>query len=180
MKLGLCFLTVNLKEEILRIGDVMVDAEDLSALAATLVAFWLMLHVWGTVKNPCEKILIPCIYHVNGYPWGLLCLYMAQQQAFYDDSLKQGPPTNIIELADILLKAVTETQWNITFPIQRFVMPKQPLFGEGCASSGIGVILAVFGFIDNPADNGIPHFQWSFHGMESDRQRLLYRFTQWK
>ena len=118
--------------------------------------------------------------HVNGNLWGLLCLNMAQQQAFYDDGLKQSPPTNIIELADNLLKAVLETQWNITFPIQRFGMPKQPLFREGCASCGIGVILAVFDFIDNPADNGIPHFHWSFHDMGSHRQRLLYHFTQWK
>ena len=36
MKLGLCFLTVNLEDEILRIGDVMVDAEDLSTLAAEM------------------------------------------------------------------------------------------------------------------------------------------------
>ena len=35
-------------------------------------------------------------------------------------------------------------------------------------------------FIDNPADNGIPHFHWSFHDMGSHRQRLLYHFTQWK
>ena len=118
--------------------------------------------------------------HVNGNQWGLLCLNMAQQQAFYDDGLKQSPPTNIIELADNLLKAVSETQWNITFPIQRFGMPKQPLFGEGCASCGIGVILAVFDFIDNPADNGIPHFHWIFHDMGSHHQRRLYRFTQWK
>lgn len=69
--------------------------------------------------------------HVNGNHWGLLCLNITQHQAFYDDGLKQSPPTNIIELADNLLKAVSETQWNITFPIQRFGMPKQPLFGEG-------------------------------------------------
>lgn len=113
--------------------------------------------------------------HVNGNHWGLLCLNITQHQAFYDDGLKQSPPTNIIELADNLLKAVSETQWNITFPIQRFGMPKQPLFREGCASCGIGVILAVFDFIDNPADNGIPHlyFHWSFHDMGSHRQGLL-------
>ena len=105
---------------------------------------------------------------------------MAQQQAFYDNGLKQSPPTSIIELADNLLKAVSETQRNITFPIQRFGMPKQPLFWEGCASCGIGVILAVFDFIDNPTDNGIPHFHWSFHDIGSHRQRLLYRFIQWK
>ena len=69
--------------------------------------------------------------HMNGNLWGFLCLNTAQQQAFYDDGLKQNPPTNTIELADNLLKAVSETQWNITFPIQRFGMPKQPLFGEG-------------------------------------------------
>ena len=104
---------------------------------------------------------------------------MAQQQAFYDDGLKQSPPTNSIELADNLLTAVLETQWNITFPTQRFGMPKQPLFREGCASCCIGVILAVFDFIDNPADNGILHFHWSFHDMGSHLGRLLYRFTQW-
>ena len=89
--------------------------------------------------------------------------------AFYDDGLKQSPPTNIIELADNLLKAVLETQWNIIFPTQ-----------QGCASCGIAVILAVFDFVDNPADNAIPHFHWSFHVMGSHRQRLLCRFTQWK
>ena len=78
--------------------------------------------------------------HVNGNHWGLLCLNITQQQAFYDDGLKQSPPTNIIELADNLLKAVSETQWNITFPIQWFGMPKQQLFEEGCASCGIGVM----------------------------------------
>ena len=105
---------------------------------------------------------------------------MVQQQAFYDDGLKQRPPTNIIELADNLQKAVSETQWNTTFRIQQFGMSKQPFFGEGCASCDIRVILAVFDFIDNPADNGIPHFHWSLHDMASHRQRLLYRFTQWK
>ena len=64
--------------------------------------------------------------HVNEKHWGLLRLNMAQQQTFYDDGLKQSAPTNIIELADNLLKAVSETQWNITFPIQRFGMPRQP------------------------------------------------------
>ena len=118
--------------------------------------------------------------HVNCNHWRLLCLNMAQHQAFYDDGLKQSPPTNIIELADNLLKAVSETQWNITFPIQRFGMPKQPLFGEGCASCGICVTLAVFDFIDNPADNGIPHFHLSFRDMGSHHQRLLHHFTQWK
>ena len=116
--------------------------------------------------------------HVNDNLWGLLCLNMAQQQAFYDDGLKQSPPTNIIELADNLLKAVLETQWNIIFPTQRFGMPKQPLF-RGCASWGIGVILAVFDFIDSPADNGIPHLHWSFYDLGSHRQRFLYCFTQW-
>ena len=52
--------------------------------------------------------------NVNGKHWGLLCLNMAQQQAFYDDGLKQSPLTSINELADNLLKAVSETQWNIT------------------------------------------------------------------
>ena len=84
------------------------------------------------------RILTPI--HVNGNLWGLLCLNMAQEQAFYDDGLKQSPATNIIELADNLLKAVSETQWNITFPIQWFGMPKQQLFVEGCASCGIGVM----------------------------------------
>ena len=75
---------------------------------------------------------------------------MAQQQSFYDNGLKQSPPTNIIKWADNLLKAVLETQWNIIFPTQRFGMPKKPLFREGCASCGIGVILAVFDLIDSP------------------------------
>ena len=44
--------------------------------------------------------------HVNGKHWGLLRLNMALQQAFYDDGLKQSAPTNVIELADNLLKAV--------------------------------------------------------------------------
>ena len=105
---------------------------------------------------------------------------MAQQQAFYDDGLKQSPPTNSIELADNLLKAVLETQWTIIYPTQQFGMPKQPLFREGCASCGIGVMLAVFDFVDNPTDNGIPHFHWSFYDMGSHCQRLLYRFIQWK
>ena len=118
--------------------------------------------------------------HVNGNLWGLLCLNMAQEQGFYDDGLKQSPPTNSIELADNLLKAVLETQWNIIFPTQQFGMPKQPLFREGCASCGIGVILAVFDFIDSPTDNGIPHFHWSFYDMGSHRQRRLYHFIQWK
>ena len=48
--------------------------------------------------------------HVHSNRWGPLCLNTAQQQAFYDDGLKQSPPTNIIELADNLLKAVLETQ----------------------------------------------------------------------
>ena len=44
--------------------------------------------------------------HVNGKHWDLLRLNIAQQQASYDDGLKQSAPTNIIELADNLLKAV--------------------------------------------------------------------------
>ena len=68
--------------------------------------------------------------HVNGNHWGLLCLNMAQQQAFYDDGLKQSRPTNIIELADNLPKAVSETQWNIPFPIQRFGTPNSQYLGK--------------------------------------------------
>ena len=209
------------QEEILRIGDLMVDAEDLSTLAAERYFSGFLIdaarlryseepmrkkshslylpsftQTWALTRNvqflqtklkpylsrmdlgDVAWILTPT--HVNGNHWGLLCLNMAQQQAFYDDGLKQSPLTSINELADNLLKAVSETQWNITFPIQRLGMPKQPIFGEGCASCGIGVILAVFDFIDNPTDNVIPHFHWSFHDMGSHRQRLLYRFTQWK
>ena len=74
--------------------------------------------------------LTPQRIHVNGNHRGLLCLNMPQQQAFYDDGIKQSPPTSIIDLADNLLKAVSETQWNITFSIQWFGMRKQPLFGK--------------------------------------------------
>ena len=209
------------QEEILRIGDVIVDAEDLSTLAAeryisgflidatclryseepmrkNFHSFYLpsFTQTWALTRNMqfLQTKLKPYLsrmdlgdvvwtltpIHVNGNHWGLLCLNMAQQQAFYDDGLKQSPLTSINKLADNLLKAVSETQWNITFPIQRFGMPKQPLFGEGCASCGIGVILAVFDCIDNPTDYAIPHFHWSFQVMGIHRQRLLYRFTQWK
>ena len=48
--------------------------------------------------------------HVNGNHWGLLiCLNMAQQQAFYDDGFKQSPLTSINESTDNLLKGVSET-----------------------------------------------------------------------
>ena len=160
------------QDEILRIGDVMVDAEDLSTLAAERYISGFLIdaaclrqseetmrknshslyllsftQTWALTRNVqfLQTKLKPYLsrmdlgdvvwtltpIHVNGNHWGPLYLNMAQQQAFYDDGLKQSPPTNIIELADNLLKAVLETQWNITFPIQRFGMPKQPLFGEG-------------------------------------------------
>ena len=148
------------QDEILRIGDVMVDAEDLSTLAAEryisgflidaaclryseepmpknsdslYLPVPLFTQTWALTRNVqfLQTKLKPYLsrmdlndvvwtltpIHVNGDQWGLLCLNMAQKQAFYDDGLKQSPPTNIIELADNLLKAVSETQWNITFPI---------------------------------------------------------------
>ena len=71
---------------------------------------------WGLTKNvqflqtklnpylsrmdPGDVVRILTPIHVNGNHWGLLCLNMAQQQAFNDDGLKQSPPTNIIELAE--------------------------------------------------------------------------------
>ena len=119
--------------------------------------------------------------HVNGNHWGLLCLNITQHQAFYDDGLKQSPPTNIIELADNLLKAVSETQWNITFPIQRFGMPKQPLFGEGWASCGICVTLAVW-FHRQPCrqwnSSLVLSLEFSWYGESSPE--TSYRFTQRK
>ena len=103
---------------------------------------------------------------------------MAQQQAIYDDGLKQNPPRNTVEFAHYLLKAVScnsENKWNITLPIERFGMPRQPSFGEGCASCGVGVILAVYDFIDNPADNRIPKLHWHFPGKTSpDNSLSLY------
>ena len=212
------------QQEILRIGDMIVDAEDLATLAAerNLAGFVIdaaclryseeamarkshslylpsFTQTWASRSNLCflktklkpylsgkdlsNVIWILTPIHVNGNHWGLLCLNMAQQQAFYDDGLKQNPPRNIVEFAQNLLKAVScnsENKWNITIPIERFGMPKQPLFGEGCASCGVGVILAVYDFIDNPADIRIPQFHWHFHDMGRHRQSLLYRFTQWK
>ena len=55
---------------------------------------------------------------------------MAQQQAFYDDGFKQSPPTNIIELAENLLKAVSETQWNITLQFSGLECPNSHYLGK--------------------------------------------------
>ena len=211
------------QEEILKIGDVIVDTNDLSTLAAerylngfvidaacmkyseeamsrnshslylpSFTQTWasssnllflkskLKPYLSGRVLNNIIWILTPI--HVNGNHWGLLCLNMVQRQAFYDDGLKQNPPRNMVDIVDNLLKAVScnsTTKWSIPTPFERFGMPKQPLFGEGCASCGVGVVLAVFDFIENP-DVTIPKFHWHFHDMGSHRQRLLYRFTQWK
>ena len=173
-----------------------------------------MLHVWGTVRNPCEKIPFPSTVIFTNLGFNQKCAISTNKvealpfkngswlccmdpysnprkwQPLGSPLPKYGTAANIlwwwlktessyhsIELADNLLTAVLETQWNIIFPTQRFGMPKQPLFREGCAGCGIGVILAVFDFIDNPADNGIPHFYWSFYDVGSHRQRLLYHFT---
>ena len=120
--------------------------------------------------------------HVNGNHWGLPCLNMQQQQAFYDDGLKQNHPLNLPGIVENLVKAIScssDTNWNIAVPIGRFGMPKQPLFGEGCASCGVGVVLSAHDFLTTH-DARMPKFQWSFHDMNKHRQRLLLKFSQWK
>lgn len=107
---------------------------------------------------------------------------MVQQVPFYDDGLKQNPPINIAHIVDNLIKAVSsnsKTKWTIPSPIKRFGMPRQPLFGEGCASCGVGVVLAAYDFMNNP-DARIPNFQWHFHDMRNHPQRLLHNFSQWR
>ena len=159
------------REEILKIGDVIVDTNDLSTLAAERYMYlnglidaacmkysekamsrnshslylpsftqtWasssnllflkskLKPYLSGRVLNNIIWILTPI--HVNGNHWGLLCLNMVQQQAFYDDGLKQNPPRNMVDIVDNLLKAVScnsTTKWNIPTPFECFEMPKQP------------------------------------------------------
>jgi len=112
---------------------------------------------------------------------GLLCLNMVRQQVFYDDGLKQNYPSNLSEIVENLAKAVSsssETKWNFASPLKRFGMPKQPLFGEGCARCGVGVVLAAHDFLNTP-DLQIPYFHWKFNEMKKHRL-LLHQFTQWK
>ena len=163
------------QDEILRIGDVMVDAEDLSTLAAEryisgfLIDAACLRYTEETMRKNSHSLYLPSFtqtwaltrnvqflqtklkpylsrmdlgdviwiltpIHVNGNHWGLHCLNMAQRQAFYDDGLKQSPPSNIIELPDNLLKALSETQWNITFPITLGIFDRflttPPVFGH--------------------------------------------------
>ena len=180
------------QQEVLRIGDLIVDANDLSTLVGEryLTGFvidaaclkyseeamsrgscslylpsstqtWassnslrflkskLQPYVSGRNLSGISWILTPI--HVNGNHWGLLCLNMVQQQIFYDDGLKQNHPSNIPEIVENLLKAVScssQTAWNISLPLQRFGMPKQPSSGEGSASCGVGVVLATHDFLN--------------------------------
>lgn len=211
------------QQVILQIGDMLVDAEDLSTLAAerylngfvidgaclkysdeamsrnsrtlylpSCTQTWASSNNLRFLKSKLKPFLsgrdlsniiwILTPIHVNGNHWGLLCLNMVQQVPFYDDGLKQNPPINIALIVENLLNAVSsnsKTKWNIPTPIERFGMPRQPLFGEGCASCGVAVVLAAYDFIFNP-DAGIPKFQWHFRDMGNHRQRLLYNFSQWR
>lgn len=176
---------------ILRIGDTLVDTNDLSTLAAErylrgfvidaaclkyneeaiasdtrslnlpsftqtwasssnnlFLKFKLRPYLSGRNLSGIVWVLTPI--HVNGNHWGLLYLNIVQQQVFSDDGLKQNHPSNIPEIVENLVKVVScsmEIKWNITLPLNRFGMPKQPLFGEGCASCGVGVVLAVQDFL---------------------------------
>lgn len=211
------------QQEILQIGDIIVDAEDLSTLAAERYLNGFVIdgaclkysdeamsrnshtlylpsctQTWASSSNLrfLKSKLKPFLsgrdlrniiwiltpIHVNGNHWGLLSLNMVQQVPFYDDGLKQNPPINIAHIVDQLIKAVSsnsKTKWAIPSPIERFGMPRQPLFGEGCASCGVGVVLAAYDFMNNP-DARIPNFQWCFHDMRNHRQRLLHNFSQWR
>ena len=179
---------------ILQIGDMLVDAEDLSTLAAEWYLNGFVIdgaclkysdeatsrnsrilylpsctQTWASrsnlrfLKSKLKPFLsgrdlsniiwILTPIHVNGNHWGLLCLNMLQQVPFYDDGLKQNPPINIALIVENLLNAVSsnsKAKWNIPTPIERFGMPRQPLFGEGCASCGVAVILTAYDFIFNP------------------------------
>lgn len=120
--------------------------------------------------------------HVNSNHWVVLCLHMVQQQIFYDDGLKHNHPSNIPEILENLLKAVScssQTAWNISLLLQLFRMPKQPSSGEGSASCGVGVVLATHDFL-NTHHCTIPKFHWQFNEMKQHHLRLLHQLTQWK
>lgn len=144
-------------------------------------------YVCGKDLSEIHWILTPI--HVNGNHWGLLCLNMVLRQVFYDDGLKLNPPSNICEIIQMLIEAtccisvskqpLPTTNWNITLPIKRFGMPKQPLVGEGCGSCGVGVILAAHDFL-NVNLPSVPNFLWKFEDMTKHRQMILYQFVKWK
>ena len=211
------------QQEILRMGDLIVDANDLSTLVAERYLTGFVIDVaclkyseeamsrgslslylpsstqtWASSNNLLflKSKLQPFVsgrnlsgilwiltpIHVNGNHWGLLCLNMVQQQIFYDDGLKQNHPSNLLEIVENLLKAVScssQTAWDISLPLQRFGMPKQPSSGEGSSSCGVGVVLATHDFL-NTHHCTIPKFRWKFNEMKKHRLRLLHQFTQWK
>ena len=86
-------------------------------------------YLFGRNVDGILWILTPI--NVNGNHWGLLCLNMEQQQAFYKDGLRQNHPSNLPGIVENLMKAIScssDTKWNTAIPIERFGIPKKPLF----------------------------------------------------
>ena len=212
------------EQEILRVNDVIVDANDLSSLAAerfvtgfvidvlclkfceeaimakdsqslylpSFTQTWascgsipylkskLKPYVSGRNLSEVQWILTPI--HVNGNHWGLLCINMVLREVFYDDGLKVNHPSNINEIVQKVFQVIScspASNLNIPLQIKRFGMPTQPPVGEGCASCGVGVVLAARDFLA-VQDSSIPKFHWKFQDMTKHRQKLLYKFVQWR
>lgn len=208
------------EQEILRINDVIVDANDLSSLACerfvtgfvidalclkfceeamgkslylpSFTQTWascgslpyvkskLKPYISGRNLSEIQWLLTPI--HVNGNHWGLLCINMVLREVFYDDGLKLNHPSNLCEIVQKIFQAIScspASNLNILLPIRRFGMPTQPSVGEGCASCGVGVVLAAHDFLV-VQDSSIPKFNWKFQDMTKHRQKLLYKFVEWR
>ena len=208
------------EQEILCIHDVIVDANDLSSLAAerfvtgfvidalclkfceeamgkslylpSFTQTWascgslpylkskLKPYISGRNLSEIQWLLTPI--HVNGNHWGLLCINMVLREVFYDDGLKLNHPSNLCEIVQKVFQAISCSpagNLNILLPIRRFEMPTQPSVGEGCASCGVGVVLAAHDFLV-VQDSSIPKFHWKFQDMTKHRQKLLYKFVEWR
>ena len=106
--------------------------------------------------------------HTNSRKWKPLgpplLKHWAKKQVFYDDGSRMNTPSDLPGIIHMLRQAIgssSEAEWDKSLPVKRFGMPKQPLVADGCGSCGVGVILAVYDFL-NTSDSQIPDFQWQF------------------
>lgn len=133
-------------------------------------------------------ILSP-VHFENPQHWGLLSLDVATTTIYFDDGLKISPQRDILTVIKNMLKGLRvlsgidryhEMNWNnsqLSLPLPRIGMPTQPMSGEGAASCGVGVILAMKDIIE--CGKCSPTFKWCFI-MSHLRKELMILILQWK
>ena len=131
--------------------------------------------------------ILPPVHFENEQHWGLLCLDASSTTVFFDDGLKISPPSEILTVIKNMLIGLKDLSgsdqynydnWSQCLPLPRMGMPTQPASGEGAASCGVGVILAIKDIIES--GESCPIFNWCFTNMAHLRKELMILALQWK